>query len=116
MLSKRFRLKDASLFQKAFRSGKPFFFGNIGCKALFLSGERAKIGFAVSKKLFPRAVDRNALKRMLSDSVYELYTTIPDGWQIVFFLGKKAPLDKIEARKSISDIIRKIIETNIQTL
>lgn len=108
MLPKRFRLKDASLFQKAFRSGKPFFFGDITCRAIFLDGARVKIGFAVSKKLFPRAVDRNAMKRILADPIQELYEEIPGGWQMVFSLRKKVPINKESVKKSVSEIIHKI--------
>lgn len=113
MLPKRLRLKDASLFQKAFRSGKPFFFGDIACKAVFFGGERARVGFAVSKKLFPMAVDRNKMKRMLAGVVHDSYEMIPDGWQLVFFLLRKTDLDKAESERSISEIIRKIREIKI---
>lgn len=113
MLPKRLRLKDASLFQKAFRSGKPFFFGDISCKAIFLDGERVKIGFVVSKKLFPRAVERNKVKRMLADIIHDAYETIPIGWQLIFFLRRNIDLDRIESERSISEIIRKIRETKI---
>lgn len=108
MLPKRFRLKDASLFQRTFRSGKPFFFESVACKAIFLPKEKKRIGFAVSKKLFPRAVDRNHVKRVLSDAVHQSYEEIPDGWQIVFFLGKKTMVDKEIAQRCTSAIIRKI--------
>jgi ribonuclease P protein component len=110
MLQKRFRIKDASLFKKAFRSGKSFFFGDIACKATFLSGERARVGFSVSKNFFPRAVDRNAMKRLLAAATRESYRMIPDGWQIIFFLGRKTTPDKDGVRKSVSEIIRKISE------
>jgi ribonuclease P protein component len=116
MLQKRFRLKDASLFQKAFRSGKPFFFGDIACKAIFLDGARVKIGFSVSKKLFPRAVDRNTVKRVLADSIQELYEKIPSGWQIVFFPRKKTSINKESAKKSVSEIIHKVSRIKTQVL
>jgi ribonuclease P protein component len=116
MLPKRFRLKDASLFQKAFRSGKPFFFGDINCKAVFFGDGMTKVGFAISKKLFPKAVDRNAVKRMFADAVHASYESIPDGWHIVFFLRKNTSLDKGEVKKSISEIIRKISGIKTQAL
>ena len=110
MLPKRFRLKDASLFQKAFRSGKPFFFGDISCKAVFLGDGLTRVGFAVPKKLFPKAVDRNAVKRMIADSVRTSYEVIAGGWRIVCFIKKKTKLDRLEVNRSISEIIRKIRE------
>lgn len=110
MLQKRFRIKDASLFQKAFRGGKPFFFGDIACRAIFLNGDRARVGFAISKKFFPRAVDRNVIKRLLAEATHESYKEIPDGWQIVFSLRRKTVLDRDGARKAVLGIIRKISE------
>ncbi len=108
MLPKRLRIKDASLFQKAFRGGKPFFFENIACKALFFGNEKAKIGFALSKKLFPRAVDRNRIKRMLSRAVSEHYRDIPDGWSIVFFLKNNEETGYDGTKKAISGLIEKL--------
>jgi ribonuclease P protein component len=108
MLPKCFRLKDASLFQKAFRGGKPFFFEKIACKAIFIEGERKRVGFAIPKKVFPKAVDRNRAKRALSDAVSLSFGEIPDGWNIVFFPRDKDFFWDDSVRRGVSVLIRKI--------
>lgn len=113
MLPKRSRLKDTSLFQRTFRSGKPFFFEKVACRVLFLNNEPVRIGFSVSKKLFPRAVDRNHIKRLLSAAVYRVYEDIPIGWQIILSPRGKGVLDRDGAEKNISSLIREI--NNIKT-
>ena len=116
MLPKRLRLKDASLFQKAFRGGKPFFFGSIVCKALFTEKNRTLVGFAVSKKAFPRAVDRNRVKRMLSEPIQHLYGDIPDGWNLVFSLrGGDIPNEGV-FQQGVAEIIKKISDIKIKLI
>lgn len=108
MLPKPLRLKDKSLFQKAFRGGKSFFFGNITCKALFTGDGYAHVGLSISKKVFPRAVDRNAVKRVFARVVRGFYKDIPDGWQVVFsFKGTNIPNDD-EIRDGVEATIQKI--------
>lgn len=87
MLPKTERLKKNSAFQAVFRRGKPFFFQGVGCRVL--SGQKETlIGFAVSSKTYPRAVDRNRVKRLLSTAVRAHLDRIPSGSHIVFFLAK----------------------------
>jgi len=88
MLPKRDRLAENRAFQDVFRRGKPFFFGPVGCKAC--SGkERTRIGFAISRKIYPRAVDRNLAKRLLATAVRTHVQELPLKTHIVFFLGKR---------------------------
>ena len=87
MLPKRGRLKNNAAFQEAFRRGKPFFFQGLGCRVL--SGqERTLVGFAVSKKAYPRAVDRNRAKRLLAEAVRKHAAKLPTDTWIVFTLSK----------------------------
>lgn len=88
MLPKRDRLKENKAFQEVFRRGKPFFFGGIGCKAL-RGLEKTKIGFSISRKIYPRAVDRNRAKRLLAAAVQAHSDVLPTGTYLVFFLGKR---------------------------
>lgn len=109
MLPKSLRLKNSELFQKAFRFGKPFFFGNIGCKVIFSQDIGKKVGFSLSKKLFPRAVDRNQAKRTLSDAAAFFWDDIPEGVFVVFFLrAHEGFLGKEIVMKDFSGLISKI--------
>lgn len=51
--------------------------------------EKTLVGFSVSKKMYPRAVDRNRVRRILSESVRKRRADIPKGTFIVFFLARK---------------------------
>lgn len=109
MLPKSSRLKKPELFQKAFRFGKPFFFGNVGCKILFSGGNGKKIGFSLSKKLFPHAVDRNRAKRLLSEAVGLSWNDIPEDVFMVFFLrGREGFSEKEKISKDVSGLISRL--------
>ncbi len=88
MLPKRDRLKEHQAFQEVFRRGKPFFFGGIGCRVLF-GMEKTRVGFAIARKTYPRAVDRNRVKRLLAAAVRSHQGGLPDGAHLVFFLGRR---------------------------
>ena len=109
MLPKSLRLKNSELFQKAFRFGKPFFFGNIGCKVIFSKDTGKKVGFSLSKKIFPRAVDRNRAKRALSDVAALFWDDIPEGIFVVFFLRThEGFLEKERLMKDFPGLISKV--------
>ena len=109
MLPKSSRLKNPELFQKAFRFGKPFFFGNVGCKIASSGESGKKIGFSLSKKLFPHAVDRNKAKRLLSEAVGLLWDDIPEGVFVVFFLRTREGFSEKEMiSKDVSGLVSKL--------
>jgi len=89
MLPWSLRLKNPLLFQKAFRYGKPFFFGNIGVRIVFHSGSPRKFGFIAAKKMFRRAVDRNRVKRLLSEAIFPVRDIFPEDASIVLFLRNR---------------------------
>lgn len=109
MLPKSLRLKNTELFQKAFRFGKPFFFGSVGCKVLFSQDMGKKIGFSLSKKMFPRAVDRNSAKRALADAAVFFLDDIPEGSFVVFFIrAREGIFQKETVMRDFSGLISKI--------
>ncbi len=115
MLKKSYRLKDRALFQKAFRFGKPFFFGNIGCKVFFDPTAKKKVGFALAKKILPLAVHRNAIKRLLSQEVVSSWDDIPPHAFVVFFLRKRPePEGRDSLRSDFSGLISKIKNYKLQ--
>ncbi len=89
MLKKGFRLKRNEDFSKVFRFGKPFFVDSIGCKAMRNGSETTLVGISVAKKLFPKASERNRVKRVFSHVLEEAYIHLPSGISMIFFYRKK---------------------------
>jgi ribonuclease P protein component len=89
MIKKGFRLKENEDFSKVFRFGKPFFFQSIGCKSMKTEGIETKIGFSFPKKLFPKASERNRVKRVFSHVVENRMEFVPKEQQLVFFYREK---------------------------
>lgn len=88
MLKKGFRLRKKEDFDQVFRFGKPLFFEEIGCRFL-ANQEKFQIGFSFGKKYLPLAVDRNRLRRVISQVIFEYQSLWPKGGKILFFLSKK---------------------------
>jgi ribonuclease P protein component len=103
MLKKGFRITKQGDFDRAFRSGKPLFFGDIGCKGTKNGLKHIRIGFSISKKHVPLAVDRNRLRRILSEAFAAKETTWPDPMDIVFFSTKKTALISLDEAKTLVD-------------
>lgn len=77
-LPRRSRLTSASQFSQVFR--RPVVSAD-GCfKVLARANESScsRLGLAVSRKVDPRAVQRNRLKRIIRESFRRHYTTGPD--------------------------------------
>ncbi|MEI7749741.1 MAG: ribonuclease P protein component [Candidatus Moraniibacteriota bacterium] len=106
MLPRPLRLKNTLLFQKAFRYGKPFFFGNIGARIVFRSGSGRKFGFIATKKMFRRAVDRNTVRRILSEAVFLIQDSFPEDASIVLFLRNRPEEIRFDV---ISDDIKGLV-------
>lgn len=88
MLKKGFRLRKKEDFDQVFRFGRPLFFEEIGCRYL-TNQDVFQIGFSFGKKYLPLAVDRNRLRRVISQAVLECQLLWPKRGKMVFFLSKK---------------------------
>lgn len=63
-----------------------------------------RIGFVVSKRISKYAVERNYIKRLLSEAVRTLLADLPPGWDIVITARnqvKTAQLEILEREMSI---------------
>ena len=90
MLDRRFRLRKKEDFDRVFRQGKPLFFGEIACRVAPNALPHLRVGFSFSKKYLPKAVSRNRLRRLLSESLALSKDQWPKtGADIVFFVVKK---------------------------
>jgi ribonuclease P protein component len=100
MLKKGFRLRKKEDFDRVFRSGKPLFFNEIGCRYL-VDGTSLRLGFSFSKKHLPLAVDRNRLRRVFSEAFFQLKDEWPERADIIFFTVKKPKKTDMEMSRSI---------------
>ena len=101
MLKKGFRLRKKEDFDRVFRSGKPLFFNEIGCR--YATSEfPLRLGFSLSKKHLPTAVERNRVRRVLSEAFFELRTEWPATGDIVFFTIKKPKKIDMALSRSIA--------------
>ena len=99
MLKRENRIRSKKEFYKIKNNGSIFyspFFGFLNYKE---DDDLKKFGFIVSKKISKRAVDRNKIRRALSEIVRKNLDKFEDGTRVVFLtkkdiLGKK--LEEIE--------------------
>ena len=57
--------------------------------------EKIRVGFVVSKRISKRAVDRNYLKRLLSEAMRGFLPRLPSGLDIVISARQKASAAKL---------------------
>lgn len=110
MVPRQYRMRNPLLIQKAFRFGKPFFFGNLGCRILFRSVSGKKIAYITPKKVFRLATERNRARRILSEALTAQIGRFPqDAQAVVFFRGKPDPArDSESVQRDVEGILRLI--------
>jgi ribonuclease P protein component len=82
-LKRALRLRKSKDFQRVRQQGR-----NTASRLLiltFASNDLAtlRIGFVVSKRVSKRAVERNYVKRLLSEAIRPILADIPAGWDLV---------------------------------
>ena len=82
-LKRAWRLRKSKDFQRVRQQGR-----GTASRLLILTcvpndQELVRVGFVVSKRVSKRAVERNYVKRLLSEAVRPLFIDIPMGWDIV---------------------------------
>lgn len=108
MLKKNLRLKTIEDFERVFRQGKPLFFGALACKIAKNDLGHIRLGFSFGKKHIESAVERNRLRRILSEAVF---LALPElkmpGVDIVFFTVKKL---KEKDPVPVASIVKSVVE------
>jgi ribonuclease P protein component len=87
-LNRASRLRKSSEFQRVRQQGR-----SITSRLLILAWTsndvaQLRIGFVISKRISKRAVDRNRLKRLLSETIRPLLPELTPGWDIVLSARK----------------------------
>jgi len=82
-LKRALRLRKSKDFQRVRQQGR-----SIASRLLILTFApndlaTLRIGFVVSKRVSKRAVERNYLKRLLSEAIRPILAEIPAGWDLV---------------------------------
>ncbi len=89
-LNRALRLRKNSDFQRVRQQGR-----STASRLLILAwapNEQAvlRIGFVVSKRVSKHAVERNYIKRLLSEAVRPVLSDLPSGWDVVFSAKSQA--------------------------
>ncbi len=102
------RLKGRSKIKSIFHNGKSYRYQNL---LLRLEKKTAlsflAVGVSVSKKDFPRAIDRNKIKRHLRNELNKInHNIIFCGYCMVFYDGEKIP-EKDALSKQMKGLLKK---------
>ena len=89
-LNRALRLRKNSDFQRVRQQGR-----SITSRLLILAWApndvvRLRIGFVVSKRISKHAVERNYIKRLLSEAIRPVLPALPGGWDIVLSARNQA--------------------------
>ena len=97
MLSRQFTLKGKEAFEKVRNEGRLFQFDSFGLSVLERGdAEHPRFAFIVSSKVSKEAVQRNRIKRALSEAVRFEMTRLKKGFDAIFLakqIGTKKPTD-----------------------
>lgn len=110
MLPAKFRLSKKTDFNETKTKGKLFKSLNFSLIAYNRKDKlNSKFGFIISKKISKRAVDRNRLKRILSEVVRNNLGEIKKGYNIVILAKQKMlKISKSEMEKEFLGLINKL--------
>ena len=109
MLAKKFRLTSSSDFKKVQEEGKTFQSTNFGIAILDRKDSKpTRFAFVISTKVAKDAVDRNTIRRHMSETVRLLTNYIKEGRDVVFLAKTsiiRVPADGIvrEVRTAVKD-------------
>lgn len=88
-LKRALRLRKGREFQQVRQQGRRITSRLLALAWMPNDVAQLRIGFVVSKRISKRAVDRNYLKRLLSEALRSSLGELPGGWDIVFSAKKE---------------------------
>lgn len=109
MLAKKFRLTQSRDFRKVQETGTTYQSPNFGIAMLDRHDtDPTRFAFVISTKISKDAVDRNTIRRHMSETVRLLTNYVKDGMDVVFLAKTsiiKVPADGIvrEVREAIKE-------------
>ena len=101
-LNRALRLRKNSDFQRVRQQGR-----STASRLLILTFApndlaTLRIGFVVSKRVSKHAVERNYVKRLLSEAIRPMLADIPAGWDLV--ISAKAPVIGVKLSDIVDDL------------
>ncbi len=108
MLSKQNRLRKQKDFDFVFKKGHSFFLKEFRLRIVQNGNSKSRFAFVVSVKTMKRAVDRNRIRRQLSEIIRLFLANIKDGYDVVFLINKdalKKPYQELQ--KSVFQLLTK---------
>ena len=100
------RVRARADFDRIFRDGR-----RVALPALALhwlgDGQPARLGLAVSRKVDPRAVGRNRIKRILRDAFRHLRPTLADGAYVLVARAPAAAATPAALREAFHQLLRR---------
>ncbi len=114
MLAKKNRLTDTRSFKKVQEEGSVFQSKNFGIAYLKRADEDpSRFAFVVSTKIAKDAVDRNTIKRHMSETVRSLVPEIRNGYDVVFLA--KTSILRVPADEIIREVRHSVRESGLTT-
>ena len=108
---KKFNLKSKIDFEELFEKGTFIKHQSLGLRYLKTEDSKFFLGYTVSKKIKPRAVDRNLIKRRMRSEFYDLRNffvkNCPSGIYLFCYLRREISLSS-DISKNIAILIKKI--------
>jgi ribonuclease P protein component len=89
-LNRAVRLRKNSEFQRVKQQGQSIMSPLLVLAWMPNDVARTRVGFVVSKRIAKHAVDRNYMKRLLSEAMRSLFPRLPGGLDIVISARQKA--------------------------
>ena len=107
-LNKKNRLKNKRDFDDVFKKGRTIRGSFLFIKYLKNKLNLPRFGFIVSAKVAKRAVDRNKLRRILSEAVRGIIDDLGDYDIAVFAMGKITDISKKDIVEDLLAVLKKI--------
>jgi ribonuclease P protein component len=109
MLKKEFRLRKQKDFENVFNRGAYFSEKFLMLKAVENNLSFSRFGFVVSKKISKKAVERNRVKRLMSESIRLSQEKIKPGFDVVF-VSRVGAVDKSfeEIKEPMEKLLKKL--------
>lgn len=112
MLAKKFRLTANADFKRVQELGSTFQSVNFGIAYLNRKDDQpTRFGFVISTKIAKDAVDRNTIRRHMSETVRRMTNDIKDGYDIVFLA--KTTVIRIPAESLVREIRTAVRESGL---
>lgn len=109
MLPKEKRLTNTRDFKRVYQKGSFFSVGLFSVNYLPNKSSFTRIGIVINKKVEPKAVNRNRLKRQLREVARKYYSKLPAGVDVIITIKKAAVGTKFEEiEKSFVEAVGKL--------